>query len=101
MAQPDTAMTAADLARIAAAIEQDAATEAANWPLSRERTRAYIRLARTLWEWVGADVETGAAAWPEGHDFYDTETRAIHAALAALAPAADAGAGAGEAPKTQ
>lgn len=70
-------MTPQHLAAIRASIERDAETEAANWPLSRERERLYIALAQEV---------AKASKLPPGVWF----------ALAALAPATDAGAEAGE-----
>lgn len=77
-------MTDDTLAAARAAIERDRETEAGNWPLARDRTRLYLALAEVVAEWVQADIDSGAL-WPEGDDFADTETRAIYAALAALA----------------
>lgn len=61
-------MTPADLARIAAAIAADERqTDVSNWPLPRERTRAYLALARVaahIWDiaddwWIDYDYEQG------------------------------------------
>lgn len=100
-------MTHADLARIAAAIDADSAIEAANWPLSRERARAYMELARAVaglhvrrewWE----DYETGGCchctSWTRKGETGvnhrpDCPAMRLDAALAALAPDADAGEG--------
>lgn len=72
-------MTVDDLARIAEAIAADERqTNVSNWPLSRERTRAYLALAR--------EVAQSSKLPPD-----------VWFALAALAPASDAGAEAGEA----
>lgn len=72
-------MTTAHLARIAESIAADErTTEVSNWPLSRERTRLYLALARAVEPWL--------ADWDYDSEWYSPESRAIAAAFAALAP---------------
>jgi len=87
-------MTPETLARIQAAIEADAAA-LETWGdrgIIRARQERYLALARAVVAWVQADIDVGAI-WPEGDDFADTETRAIYAALAALAADTETGDG--------
>lgn len=48
-------MTATHLARIRASIDADAETLNANWPLARERERAYLALGRAVAEMANVD----------------------------------------------
>lgn len=84
-------MTPAQLATIKAAIDNDTKTEAANWPLSRERTRLYLALGMAMvaqreafdacsLAMPGDAYNAAWAAWAEAGDV-------ARAAFAALAPA--------------
>lgn len=75
-------MTAADLARVKAAIDADERTLASNWPLARERERLYLATATAV-NLYGLACVTGINENNARGDMFR--------ALAALAPDADAG----------
>lgn len=90
-------MTADRLAAIAAAIDNDMNVEAANWPLSRERARAYLALGRAAVGLVDAMPGSYAPMVPDRPDLAYVKVEDMErlkaalveasAALSAIAPA--------------